>query len=35
MTEQGKLLKEDRPKAEQLARIAGTKIGGGRPAPKK
>jgi len=35
MTEQGKLLKEDRPRAEQMARAAGTTIGGGRPAPKK
>lgn len=31
MTEQGKLLREDRSKAEQLARAAGTTIGGPKP----
>lgn len=31
MTEQGKLLREDRAKAEQMAKAAGTTIGGPRP----
>jgi len=31
MTEQGRLMKEDRSKAEQLARAAGTTIGGQKP----
>lgn len=32
LTEQGKLIKADRPRAEQLAKSAGTTIGGGKPA---
>lgn len=35
LTEQGRILKENRSKAEQLAKSAGTTIGGQRPAPKK
>lgn len=35
MTEQGKILVADRSKAEQLAKAAGTSIGGKRPEPKK
>jgi len=35
MTEQGKILTADRSKAEQLAKAAGTTIGGPRPKPKK
>ena len=35
MTEQGKLLRENRSKAEQLAKSAGTTIGGARPTPRK
>lgn len=35
MTEQGKILRESRAKAEQLAKAAGTTIGGIRPNPKK
>lgn len=35
MTEQGKILKENRTLAEQLAKAAGTSIGGAKPAPKK
>ena len=35
MTEQGKLVVSDRAKAEQLAKAAGTTIGGKKPAPKK
>ena len=35
MTEQGKILKADRSRAEQLAKAAGTSIGGQKPAPKK
>lgn len=35
MTEQGKLIRADRSRAEQLAKAAGTEIGGKRPAPKK
>lgn len=35
MTEQGKILNADRKKAEAMASAAGTKIGGGKPAPKK
>jgi hypothetical protein len=35
MTEQGRIFKENPAKAEQLAKSAGTKVGGGRPAVKK
>lgn len=35
MTEQGKLVLSDRKKAEQMAKAAGTTIGGGKPAPKQ
>lgn len=35
MTEQGKLVTADRAKAEQMAKAAGTSIGGPRPQPKK
>ena len=35
MTKQGEVLRADRAKAEQLAKVAGTTIGGPRPAPKK
>ena len=35
MTEQGKILSADRSKAEQLAKAAGTTIGGPKPQPKK
>lgn len=35
MTVQGQLLKTDRAQAEQLAKSAGTTIGGPKPAPKK
>jgi hypothetical protein len=35
MTEQGKILTADRSKAEQLAKAAGTSIGGPKPQPKK
>lgn len=35
LTEQGKLVTSDRAKAEQLAKSAGTSIGGMRPPPKK
>lgn len=35
LTEQGKLIKENRTRAEQLAKAAGTSIGGGMPLPKK
>ncbi|MFA7175016.1 MAG: hypothetical protein WC340_16710 [Kiritimatiellia bacterium] len=35
MTEQGKILTENRSKAEQLAKAAGTTLGGARPAPRK
>jgi hypothetical protein len=35
MTEQGKILGADRSRADQLARAAGTTIGGQRPQPKK
>jgi hypothetical protein len=35
MTEQGKLVRENRAKAEQLAKLAGTTIGGQKPAAKK
>lgn len=35
MTEQGRVYKENPAKAEQLARSAGTKVGGPRPAMKK
>jgi hypothetical protein len=34
MTEQGRMIKENRAKAEQMAKSAGTTIGGGRPKPK-
>lgn len=35
MTEQGKLVTSDRPRAEQLARLAGTTIGGPKPVARK
>lgn len=35
LTEQGKILNTDRNRAEQLAKAAGTTIGGPKPAPKK
>lgn len=35
LTQQGKLINSDRARAEQLAKAAGTTIGGKRPAPKK
>lgn len=35
LTEQGRLVQTDRPKAEQMARAAGTTIGGQRPEPRK
>lgn len=35
MTEQGRILKENRSRAEQLAKSAGTSIGGPRPQPRK
>lgn len=35
MTEQGRILKENRTRAEQLAKAAGTTIGGQRPQPRK
>lgn len=35
ITEQNKLMRENRPRADQLAATAGTKIGGLKPAPKK
>lgn len=35
LTEQGRLIQANRANAEQLAKAAGTKIGGGKPAPKK
>lgn len=35
MTEQARILREDRSKAEQMAKNAGTSIGGTKPAPKK
>lgn len=35
LTEQGKIYISDKSKAEQLAKLAGTTIGGARPAPKK
>lgn len=35
MTEQGRILMENRARAEQLAKSAGTTIGGPRPAPRK
>jgi hypothetical protein len=35
MTEQGNLVRTNRARAEQLAKSAGTSIGGKRPAPKK
>jgi hypothetical protein len=35
MTEQGKLVRENRAKADQLAKLAGTTVGGQKPQPKK
>lgn len=35
LTEQGQLIKENRARAEQMAKSAGTTIGGKRPEPKK
>lgn len=35
LTEQSKLIQSNRKKAEQLAQLAGTSIGGPKPAPKK
>ena len=35
LTEQGKITVSDHARAEQLAKAAGTTIGGGKPAPKK
>jgi len=35
MTTQGQLINQDRQKAEQMAKAAGTTIGGPKPAPKK
>lgn len=35
MTEQGRILSQDRSRAEQLAKSAGTTIGGPRPTPRK
>ncbi|QFR59625.1 hypothetical protein P6F33_gp24 [Pseudomonas phage Quinobequin-P09] len=35
MTEQGRILKENRSRAEQMAKSAGTTIGGPRPQPRK
>jgi hypothetical protein len=35
LTEQGKILNENRNRADQLAKAAGTTVGGARPAPKK
>lgn len=35
MTEQGRIMNQDRQKAEQMAKSAGTSIGGPKPAPKK
>lgn len=35
MTKQGEIFKKDPTRAEQLAKAAGTKIGGSKPAPKK
>lgn len=35
MTEQGKIYNQDPARAEQLAKSAGTEIGGGKPQPKK
>lgn len=35
LTEQGKLITENRAKAEQMAKAAGTEIGGKKPDPKK
>lgn len=34
LTEQGQLIQQDRQRAEQMAKAAGTSIGGPRPAPK-
>jgi hypothetical protein len=35
MTKQGQIVRENPQKAEQLAKVAGTKVGGPKPAPKK
>lgn len=35
LTEQGKLIRENRQKAEQMAKAAGTQIGGAKPQPKQ
>lgn len=35
MTEQGRIINQDRQKADQMAKAAGTSIGGPKPAPKK
>ena len=35
MTKQGVLVRENPQKAEQLAKLAGTTVGGKKPAPKK
>lgn len=35
MTEQGRIINQDRSKADQMAKAAGTSIGGVKPAPKK
>lgn len=35
MTEQGRMMNQDRQKADQMAKAAGTSIGGPKPAPKK
>ena len=35
LTEQGKLIRENRQKAEQMAKAAGTEIGGAKPQPKQ
>jgi hypothetical protein len=35
MTEQGRLVRENRSEAERLAKAAGTTIGGGKPDRKK
>lgn len=35
LTEQGRLVRENPEKADQMAKAAGTTVGGGRPAAKK
>lgn len=35
MTEQGRIINQDRQKADQMAKAAGTTVGGPKPAPKK